>query len=387
MKELDFDELDRAVSSLMSDTAATTSPDSSEVPKEKTLDIPSSAPATPPASFDTLQPSVVKKAIEQPVDDDKVAVNTAPAIRRSSGRFMDVVHPSSDMKQPTQSTPQKPSSRQGVTISPIPSPLVVPSKLPEIVADETPKAAESTHDSESDWPDPLDISKPAEDDAHFDDLPADVVPEDKAPLTSPFLSDAKVEKRPLGGAVPAVQEVSEVPETKVEPSLETESVSQEQHIVADGASPESQNVSNPIDFAAPLPEELQQDLVAIESGEAESVAKPEEPVVVASSDRDKQPVQSTTRSTAEHPAKALIPDHFADENTPKGPSSIAQQYKEEPKTGDQTNGAIYDTEAYHKPLAHPAKKSSGWLWIVWIVLILAIGAGIGAALYYLGIVK
>lgn len=367
MKELDFDELDRAVSSLMSDTTDST-PDS-ETPKEKTLDIPSSASAAPAPSFDTLQPDVVKKAIEQPVDDDKPVVNTAPAIRRSSGRFMDVVHPSSDMKQPT---PPKATPRQGLTISPTPLPLAVPSSAPEVATTDAPKGRESTDDTTHNWPDPLDVSKSQPVDSEPDTTSTNLVEEDKAPLTSPFLSDAKVEKRPLGGAATTVQP-SETPTGTASDSPEQDT------IVADGASPEDQGISNPIDFEAPLPEELQSNLVAIESGEAETVV-PEAPVAATAPAAEKQPA-------AEHPAKALIPDHFSDENIPKGPASIAQQYKEEPKTGDQTNGAIYDTEAYHKPLAHPAKKSSGWLWIIWIILILAVGAGIGAALYYLGIVK
>lgn len=371
MKELDFDELDRAVSSLMSDTAGSV-PDSSESPKEKTLDIPSSPTAKPTASFDALQPDVVKKAVEQPSDDNAPA-NAAPAIRRSSGRFMDVVHPSSDMKQPT---PQKPTTRQGVTISPAPSPLVVPSTLPDVVADDKPKDVEPTQDTVSEWPDPLDVAGPRGTDSNQDSTLTDLPVEDKAPLTSPFLSDAKVEKRPLGGAVTSAEQPSE--------PVADAALPEQDHSVADGASPEDQAVVNPIDFDTPLPEELQGNLVAIESGEAEATAVSAPETSAAEKQTDHQ---STASSTPEHPAKALIPDHFTNEDTPKGPASIAQQYKEEPKTGDQTNGAIYDTEAYHKPLAHPAKKSSGWLWIVWIILILAVGAGIGAALYYLGIVK
>lgn len=224
MKELDFDELDRAVSSLMSDTAGSV-PDSSESPKEKTLDIPSSPTAKSTASFDTLQPDVVKKAVEQPPDDN-APVNAAPAIRRSSGRFMDVVHPSSDMKQPT---PQKPTTRQGVTISPAPSPLVVPSTLPDVVADDKPKDVEPTQDTVSEWPDPLDVAGPRGTDSNQESTLTDLTVEDKAPLTSPFLSDAKVEKRPLGGAVTSAEQPSE--------PVADAALPEQDHSVADGASP------------------------------------------------------------------------------------------------------------------------------------------------------
>lgn len=374
MKELDFDELDRAVSSLMSDTTPTVS-DTSDIPKEKLLDIPSSAPATAAKqpSFGTLEPETVKKALDTSDDDssDKVTP-AAPAIRRSSGRFMDVVHPSSDMKQ-AGNTPAQPSSRQGITISPTPSPLVVPSELPDVVADK-PKAPETEPDNEvtsSDWPDPLDVSSKKEDTVvpEEDTAAEEPVEDEKPPLSSPFISDAKVEKRPLGGAPMSISE-TENAFFGEQPKEDT--------------SADDQSVAPPAEFSAPLPEELQQDLVAIESGEAQlaSAAEPVETPVVTPIAEEK-PVEKTP----EHPVKALIPDHFADEDVPKGPASIAQQYKEEPNSGDQSNGAIYDTEAYHKPLAHPAKKSSGWLWVIWIILILAVGAGIGAGLYYLGIVK
>ena len=69
-----------------------------------------------------------------------------------------------------------------------------------------------------------------------------------------------------------------------------------------------------------------------------------------------------------------------------GPASIQPQYKEEPSSTKQEHAAIYDTDTYHKPLAHPAKKKSGWLWVLWIILLLALGAGGAAALYYFKVI-
>ncbi|MNL44290.1 hypothetical protein D3C87_1668540 [compost metagenome] len=69
-----------------------------------------------------------------------------------------------------------------------------------------------------------------------------------------------------------------------------------------------------------------------------------------------------------------------------GPASIQPQYKEEPSSTKEEHAAIYDTDSYHKPLTHPAKKKSGWLWVLWIVLLLALGAGGAAALYYFKII-
>jgi hypothetical protein len=70
------------------------------------------------------------------------------------------------------------------------------------------------------------------------------------------------------------------------------------------------------------------------------------------------------------------------ETSTTGASSIARQYKELPNSGDQSNGAIYDVNDYHKPVAHPAKAKSGWLWIVIIIVIIVV-CGAGAAAFYL----
>ena len=63
--------------------------------------------------------------------------------------------------------------------------------------------------------------------------------------------------------------------------------------------------------------------------------------------------------------------------------SITQQYAESPSTGDApATTSIFDTDAYKKPLAHPKKKSSGWLVVLWIAVLLIVGAGAGAAVYF-----
>src|SRR5664280_2852109 len=89
MSDIDYDELDRAVSSL-SDKPA------------QTANVPALAePVTDTVSVTTAPP----------------AVNTAPtAPKPTSGRFMDVVHPSSDMR-PTV-VPPRPISQEAITIQP-----------------------------------------------------------------------------------------------------------------------------------------------------------------------------------------------------------------------------------------------------------------------------
>ena len=65
---------------------------------------------------------------------------------------------------------------------------------------------------------------------------------------------------------------------------------------------------------------------------------------------------------------------------PTGPTSITQQYKEQPSSNQQS-GAIFDTESYHQPVIKPAHKKSSWLIIVWILLLVLLGAAAGWAVY------
>lgn len=388
MKELDFDELDRAVNSLMTNTV-TSAPSSSDTPEETTIELQSSPEITTThVSFDTLEKGVVQQAVEQS-DTEPVVVRTIPGIRRSGGRFMDVVHPSSDMKQ--QQSPSLSTSRQRLTISPVVPPIgsVTESSASDddssVVSIDTDKNTAPANE----WPDPIDISgfkqikADLESDTDADIEQKNTLEEDQIPQTSPFLTDAKVEKRPLGGN-------SSFTHSEPGGGLTSDATDTDDPI----NSADDQIIPAPIDFEAPLPAEFQEELVAIESGSNQAeqgedipVPIPVVPVVVVP-EVEKIPV--TVAVEVKKPATLLIPDHFPDEDIPvlaKGPSSIAQQYREEPNSGDQSNGSIYDTDAYHKPLSHPTQKKSGWLWIVWIILILAVGAGIGASLYYFGIVK
>lgn len=394
MKDLDFDELDRAVNTLMGSVSKTDEPKPEE--ETKTVSI------TPTLSS---EPSSMPKPSPSPTSTP-VSPRPAPATplaARRGGRFMDVVHSSSDMKKDKPAS--SPISRQGTTIQPT-NPTVVPEE-PKSVSEptlpaesqtappspketaettSTPDTNASTH---SDWPDPLDMSgfgktEPTEP-VKTEKLTApDPVPlleessetpvtapesEDLQPLSSPFLTDAKVEKRPLGGV-----------STPSEDALEPDHAPVVANPDAEGT------VDDPKDQLPPsieepkkeLPPEYQGDLVAIESGSVEAPAPVKEEV------DEKKPEEPKTLKPDTHPA-ALLEAKTEDEPAVTGPTSIAQQYKEEPSTGDQHNGAIYDTEAYHKPLAHPAKKKSGWMVVVWILVILLVGAGAGAALYFLGI--
>jgi hypothetical protein len=354
MKDLDFDELDKAVNSLMTTPSSTTPSIDEDVATTKDA----------PLSDDDTTMSTTADQQDQaptvPVATPTVVTPTSPPLAaRRGGRFMDVVHPSSEMKRPVVQSSSV--SRQGPTIARTPTVDTRTTSQPQ------PRRQEPVTGS-SEWPDPLEL--PAQhqadqqptvsSDGSAIEISSVSYPGEPEPLVTPFLSDAKVDKRPLGSGALALSDVSE--EASVAPKT---------------TSPLHQNAQLPAlpgDVEPLLPEELRGDMMAVEADTHMGVPRtedtqPPEPISMASPVLSPEPARQTTATEA-----------------PAAQSSIPQQYHEAPSTGDQDNGAIYDVDSYHQPLSHPAKKKSGWLWVVWIVAILLLGAAGGAALYFLGVV-
>lgn len=302
MTDFDFDELDKAVNTALGSADDTETRETTQAPR------------------------VEPEPAERPTQ-----TQSAPAARRSSGRFMDVVHPSSDMRNRTASD--------------------VPGRVtPPVVPQE-------------------DVSAP------IDDL------DWKTPLDSPFLPDAQVEKRPLGGSAPTGESLRDTPQEDTslmleepnEPRLEAPDELQleapdDKHIMPD-----------PIDFATaePVVEEV-----------AESFAVVEEPISSdLASDADLSQAAALDAEVRTDPVVAEAPAAITSVSVEpvatelSGPVSITQQYKEKPAEATEP-GAIYDTETYHQPITTPAKKKSGAWVILWILLILAVGGGAGAGFYF-----
>jgi len=240
---------------------------------------------------------------------------------------MDVVHPSSDMRPVA--VPDRP-------VAVVPAPVI--SSAPESPAPVT-----------TAWPDPIDMHEAAQKEVAPAPLASPSVETSgdmTAPLESPFLSDAKVEKRPLGAFSNEVHASGPSEPTVVaKPVDEPEVISPTPTPAEDAPKTPDRQLQND----TPLPAELQPGLLSIEANEDPS---------------------KVTLSTA-------VPT--ATEST--GPTSITQQYTEQPSTGDKPTGSVFDTEAYKKP--QPSKKKkSGWLIVLWIFLLLVVGAGIGAAVYF-----
>lgn len=368
MTDIDFDELDKAVTSLMGDTSDETTP------KEQTAATPAGstpvASSTQPTTEEAAAPAAIEVTSPKPAS---APTATGSLAAKRTGRFMDVVHPSSDMK-----AAQKPSSsRQGPTITPTTPTTVAPIAEPSpAVVNPSPVAAPT------EWPDPIDVHNQLQSNA---DTSADnAAPvSDEQPLNSPFLPDAKVEKRPLGS--PPLQETTVVPliDTTAPDGATTQTASEPvAATTSDVATEPTQLAAIATDESAPLPAELNSDLVAIESAETEpmSVEPAAAPTAVAPAPAEAEPSSVSSATIDEIEATVAEPSPVIETG------SITQQYKETPSTGDAEHASIYDTDAHHQPLAHPAKKRSGWLWVFLVILFLAIGAGIGAALYFFKIV-
>jgi hypothetical protein len=358
MQDIDFEELDRAVSSVLGDAPA--------------------SEAVQPASESIATPT-------QPT-----APQPSPAARRTPGRFMDVVHPSSDMKTP----PARPAA------SPVLTPLVLPDepeqpsagpvvmdivKAPVTSTDTAASppeevSSEANESSEFRWPDPLDVASDEPSDAasegvvpETDPIPAEPISTLPA-LDSPFISDAKVEKRPLGAF-----------SDPTPPPLDLEKALQEEEAATQEESP----APAPEDAVTETPEESDEearpevtDITALQGEDLEV----SEESLIGSSDTDETSATVSAEAPVEEtipaPTPVPTPVTVSEPNVPLAAASIPQQYKEQPLAEDQPSGAIYDTETYHQPLTHPAKKTAGWLVVIWIIALILFGGGIGAALYF-----
>jgi len=308
VNDIDFDELDRAVS-----TAIGSPSDTPSAPPKTSSDAPS--PSTPEASPETPSlpvPERTASTSDRPVQ--------APAARRSSGRFMDVVHPSSDMRGTTGSsnTPSAPSTASSPS-------------------DTTPEKPEQT------WPDPIDLAEQSQKSTESE-------PSDSA--ETPFLNGAKVEKRPLGGPAPT----SSLDDALAQLNMSGDTTS------GDQASSEVSE-SEPKTFETPLNPEPSIPEPPHEDAEAEALGNLE-------------------NSIAQEPSSETVAD-AEPQSTPTEHPSIPQQYTERAPAHDaEQSGAIFDTESYHQPLAHPEKKNSGLLVVLWILGLIVLGGGLGAAAYF-----
>lgn len=437
MTEFDFDELDKAVNELMSGVDTTKRNTALDEPEEKVVSL-SAADQTatqPTAPMPTTAPVPQTSANDNATTNEPASAAASPLAVKRRGQFMDVMHPSSDMRSPQRVNRQAATIQpMNETVDPAESQDAVPSVPPEqsnatdekasttdmapavdVIAPlsfdmESTGSRQSTETNQqtsdtspvsrqSEYPDPIDLAakhdeisqasmatltastadhmaddeatqsidlaplaessegeqadRNAEPEQLAEEPPVELTntPDETVPLTTPFLPDAKVEKRPLGGITP-----------------ESNSLEPSQTPAAPSSSDTDKNMPTDPLTDAPLPEELQGDLVALESAPATTEATTELAAEPDSSRDAREATPAMNRPTSVAPIGG----------------SITQQYTEAASTSDQTNGAIYDTQTYHQPVddAKPAKKASPLKWIVWALVILIVGALAGAAYFF-----
>lgn len=361
MTDIDFDELDKAVSSLMDGETPKQQNESSPVfesdANASVADTATSS-SSPDIAEETNEPTVIASAA--------AATVTRPAglaVKRR-GQFMDVMHPSADMKNTRANASVSRISRSGVTLTP--SSNVVTSESGDTTAslDEDSLSTDklTTLDGPTmiapeppTWPDPLafDAFAKTDTDAESTDpasgttesTPSEVSPE---PLSSPFLPDAKVEKRPLGEALPT----------------------------GTAETTESTNVDQ-----ADLPDELSGNILAVELNDLHADIDAESEVPAASS---KTPEDEPVSSAPSEPAKQDDPETSEVQPAVEPTTtSITPQYKtQDQDTEPAEHSALYD-EVSETAAAKTVKKKSGWFVPVAIVLLILLGGGAGVAAYYL----
>lgn len=348
MADIDFDELDRAVNSLMKDASSSKSSSmaarfvksSESSNSDHSLEVEespsgeSAADETAPDSYEDASQA------DEPETTPKVPESSAPKsplATKRRGQFMDMKHPSADMKNTGDAKPSEPS-RVGIHLSPV-SQNVEPE-----TSDEDEGRTEEPSDKKPEEPIELaDVVEPAADEQsepetqdQFEELSAN---------PSPFLQNAKVKKRPLGSPLPdpGSEQVSDI-------ELEFSEV-------------ESEDVS--VVSQVNLPKELHSSILEVE---ADTIVKSIDVDDTESDETedDSEFANKTESNKAEILASASIPPQY-------------KVKKQEDTSSDESQPSLYDNAVDHPVFVE--KKKSHWLTAIMIFLLLLLGAAGGAVVY------
>jgi hypothetical protein len=367
MKDLDFDELDKAVNSLVS--------------QDRPKTIAKSVPSSIPVSANTSSVSINTTPIEAqptPVPGPRAvnvsrSISPAPrsrlGVRPGNTKVVDIMAPKPNPRSPRVGATIKPSNSVKPASEPVAAPAPRPRAVPTptqttpdkdpsttealaVIRDEIPAQTEAVTSTPEDtlikvptaeqWPDPLDFTDQEKSKSQSEATSL------KEPV-SPFLPDTKVEKRPLGGFNPKVEAPVEEPET------------------------EPQMTENPV-VQSSVPEELKPAVLAVEADE-------EADQLVATDLTSAAPETIETATLAEPVAELKEPAQpkFEQQVRDNARAAITQQYQTPEKHLDDKPRPVFDTKEYHPPLleatAH-GHRSGIWgkLFIaLLILLVLAVG--------------
>ncbi|QHU89650.1 hypothetical protein GWK73_03310 [Candidatus Saccharibacteria bacterium oral taxon 955] len=394
MSEIDFDELDRAVNDLMSNVDTSKRHEGLDDPEDKVVTLDSSSTESGKVASSPVAETMTVTPMSAPEAKPASAQSSPLAVKRR-GQFMDMVHPSSDMTSasrpvkrdgvsimppsetvstsPSTESVKKPSSVTNTPVNNKPAPTLSSIRTPSSTAvvstpmstpapampsaekpsqpiassaiqppvQPNPTAPIASSYSSPGVIEPSDNKndQPEEVASVESEIPAEIVDEASSisspqPLpTAPFLSDARVEKRPLGANS----------ESAAKPP---------QDVAEEEDAPVSESVS--------LPAELQGDVVAVE----------------ASVPLDIDKAGSLSEVDSQSSDADLVVDAGVD---------LTAQSIEQTDVDDQVNGSIYDTANYHQPIdgKKPEKKSSPLKWLAWFLVLLIVGVGAGVAYFFL----
>ena len=360
MNDFDFEELDKAVNSLAAKTHEEHGGASNlQTPNEPAKPI---VPITPVPPKPHPEPQKVTVEPKESPSSPPVPQLSRPTGSRATrrGAFMDIVPPS-PRKTPSRVAPtlQPASTPEDVKPEPLSTPPESPKPEPEITpvdlhkAEPTPDVlpeldksepveARAEKNDDVRWPDPLDF--------HVDSILEDQ-PEEKPVQTSPFLAEAKVEKRPLGAF--SMYKPEEPPEPRIESS---------EPPVVDELTPDADGTFSQPDT----------------STEPESAESKDEPAVASKEPDNPEPKAVHKPEPETEPTK---PDmHSA------AMMSIPQQYRTENKPTDKAKRPIFDTKEYHPPLLEAAVHDhhGGSMWSkLFIALVAFVLLGVAGYFVYL----
>lgn len=391
MAEIDFDELDKAVNSLMDSATKKAAPQeestsSPVVENPEPIAVDAQMPKQPASESEESAAQPVETSLsdsssddsQTPVSTDETPTSPAPAplATKRRGQFMDMKHSSADMRTAPTPMAAKPMSRVGTTLAPISS-VATPEEVPteEPIAAAKYSSAEEDAEKEEmpllDAPDPVDAitaTSEVNDDDTDGELPT-LEKEDAAPV-SPFLPNAKVEKRPLGSPEPAVVESSDDEQPSNDAPAPVGATMT--HGVA-LETPASAEPIAPATIRTTLPKELHSSVLEVE---ADTTAAGE------SEDNAETPVESTPETKdAVAPGDSATPEAKTDAAVPAAAASIPPQYTaKKPVEDAEPQASMYDNAVDHPALAQP-KKISHWAVVIIIIILVLLGALGGAALY------
>lgn len=366
MKDIDFDELDKAVSAILIPKQSSAEPTSVTIDDVSSKKVPAvSNKKTPVASKNNDTQGAETRSILVKSDESEQTKQTPAAIitRRRSGKFMDVVHPDTVVKEDTSATTRgvdAPVEEKDAKFSA----AKLTSEKEVVLEDESDITTygELVLQPLKDW----NISASEGDKANTSDEAASAV---DSTVNVPFLPNSKVEKRPLGAfSGPA----SEVTTEKVDEFHATRLEIANNHFSEDldkAVDDLQAQESNQTAEEAPevLPRELESDIVAIES--AEHVAQ--------------------NKGVKSKPARAVSISDTTEaapvSTVPTVAMSIPKQYKELSEESDTAQHSLFDTDEYHPPVKKHSETNHRRQTILWVIVALILltmtAAGFGFWLY------